>query len=100
MTLEELTRKYTDRFVDEEKVSERFTHMGKFGRVLVMMFSFETENAVVRTEVCLKGGKIIGFTPEKEPREDEWGYGTEGYTEEVTEEEFARIDLYLNSVMA
>ncbi len=100
MTLEDLTRKYMNRLTDEEKVSQTFTHMGKFGRVTVFMFSFETESALVRTEVCIKGGKIIGFTPEKEPVQDVWGYTSEDYTEDITEEDFTRIDLYLNSVMA
>jgi len=100
MTLEELTRKYNNRFVDDEKLSETFSHMGKFGRVTVFMFSFDTENATVRTEVCVKGRKLIGFTPEKEPRVDEWSYTAEGYEEDLTEEEYARIDLYLASIMA
>ena len=99
MTLEKLTDKYMNRLTDEEKVGATFAHMGKFGKVTVFMFSFETESALVRTEVCIKGGKIIGFTPEKEPLQDDWGYTAEDYTEEVTAEEFARIDLYLASVL-
>lgn len=100
MTLEELTRKYADRFVNEEKVNDTFTHMGKFGKITAFMFTFETENARVQTELCIKGGKIIGLTPEKEPVEDVWGYTAEEYTEEITPEEIFRIDRYLNSVMA
>ena len=100
MTLNELEAKYTGKFVNEEKISETFTYMGKFGRVIIYMFTFETENSVVRTEVCLKAGKIIGFTPEKEPLEDIWGYVSEDYTEDVTEEEFSRINLYLASILA
>ena len=100
MTLEELTRKYADRFVNEEKVNDTFTHMGKFGKITAFMFAFETENARVQTELCIKGGKIIGLTPEKEPVEDVWGYTSEEYTEEITPEELFRIDRYLHSVMA
>jgi len=100
MTLNELEAKYTGQFVNEEKISETFTYMGKFGRVIIYMFTFETEHSVVRTEVCLKAGKIIGFTPEKEPLQDVWGFTAEDYEEDVTEEELARIHLYLASVLA
>ena len=100
MTLELLTQKYVGLPVDIEKTEETFTHMGKFGKVTVYSFSFDTENATVHTEVCVKGGKIVGFTPEKEPRQDEWGYGPEEeFTEEITPEECARVDLYLASIL-
>jgi len=100
MDLDALTRKYMNRFVNEEKLGETFTHMGKFGRVTIFMFTFVPESAVVRTEVCVKAGKLIGFTPEKAPLEDEWGYTAENYEEELTAEDYARIDRYLGGIMA
>lgn len=101
MTLESLTQKYTGLRVDEERIENAFRHMGKFGKTTGYGFSFETENAVVNVEVCVNRGKIIGFTPEKEPYVDEWGYGSEEeFTEELTPEDCARIDLYLASVLA
>lgn len=100
MTYEELTRKYTDRAVDPERIEQAFRHMGKFGKITGYGFSFETETATIHAEVCVKGGKIVGFTPEKEPRVDDWGYGPEEYEEEITPEEYARLDLYLASVLA
>ena len=100
MTQQDLEQTYINRFLDEEKVSDTFTHMGKFGRMTLFMFTFTTENATVRTELCVKGGKLVGFTPEKEPLVDDWGYTAEDYTEEITEEEYVRIGRYLASVMA
>lgn len=100
MTYEELTQKYTDRTVDIEHVEQAFRHMGKFGKITGYGFSFETENSVISAEVCVKGNKIVGFTPEKAPRVDDWGYGPEGYEDEITAEEYARLDLYLASILA
>ena len=100
MTLEELTNAYMDRAVDDEKISQSFTHMGKFGRITAWLFSFESETSTVRTEVCVKGGKIIGLTPEKEPLQDDWGYTPEEYEEGLTAEDLSRIQRYLNSVLA
>ena len=100
MTLEELARKYNGLAVDVERTEELFRHMGKFGKVTVYGFSFETDNSTVHMEVCVKGGKIEGFTPEKEPREDEWGFGAaEEFVEELTAEECSRADRYLASVL-
>lgn len=100
MTFEDVSRKYMDRAVDVERVEQAFRHMGKFGRITGYGFSFETESALIQAEVCVKGGKIVGLTPEKSPRVDEWGYGPEEYEEELTEEDCARLDLYLASVLA
>lgn len=101
MTLDALTQAYMDRAVDIEIIEERFTHMGKFGKITVYGFSFDTETAAIHTEVCVKQGKISGFTSEKEPREDEWGYPPEeSHTEELTEEDCARIGRYLDSVLS
>jgi len=100
MNLEELTQKYTGLAVDGERIEETFRHMGKFGKVTVYGFSFETDNSTVNMEVCVKGGRVVGFTPEKEPREDEWGFGSEEpYEDELTAEECGRIDRYLASVL-
>jgi hypothetical protein len=101
MTLDALTQAYMGRAVDIEIIEERFTHMGKFGKITVYGFSFDTENASIHTEVCVKGGKISGFTPEKEERIDEWGYAPEeAYTEELTDEDCARIARYLDTILA
>ena len=101
MTLDALIQSYMDRPVDMEIIEERFTHMGKFGKITVYGFSFDTENAVINTEVCVKYGKISGFTPEKEPKEDEWGYlPEEAYTEELTDDDCARIGRYLDTILA
>lgn len=101
MDIHDLAQKYTGRGVDGERIEELFRHMGKFGKMTVYGFAFETDNANVSMEVCVKGGKIVGFTPEKEPRvADEWGFGAEEpYTEELTPEECGRIDRYLASVL-
>lgn len=101
MTPESLMEKYTDRPVDPERIEELFLHMGKFGKMTGYSFSFETDNATVSVEVYVKGGRITGFTPEKEPRVDEWGYGApEEYTEALTAEECSRIDRYLAGILA
>lgn len=102
MTLDDLSKKYADLPVDEERIEQNFRHMGRFGRTTVYGFSFETENAKISAELCVKGGKISGFMPEKEPREeDAWFFGTvEAYQEEFTSEECARLDRYLASVLA
>ena len=101
MTLDALTQAYTDRSVDIEIIEERFTHMGKFGKITVYGFSFDTENATIHTEVCVKHGKVFSFTSEKEPREDEWGYAPEEkFTEELTEEDCFRISRYLDTILA
>ena len=102
MLLEDLSKKYADLPVDEERIEQNFRHMGRFGRTTVYGFSFETENAKISAELCVKSGKISGFMPEKEPREvDEWFFGTvEAYQEEFTPEECARLDRYLASVLA
>ena len=100
MTQQDLEQAYINRFLDEEKVSDTFTHMGKFGRITAWLFSFESETATVRTEVCVKGGKIIGLTPEKEPLQDDWGYTSEEYEEGLSAEDLSRIQRYLNSVLA
>lgn len=100
MTLEELAGRYIGRIVDGEKIGERFAYMGKFGRVTAYSFAFETENALVRTEVCVQESRIIGIAPEKEPMEDDWGIVDETYQETLTDEEIARMGLYLRSVLA
>ena len=101
MTLEALTQSYMGRAVDIETIEERFTHMGKFGKITVYGFSFDTENASIHTEVCVKSGKISGFTPEKEERIDEWGYPSEEeFTEELTDEDCSRIARYLDTILA
>ena len=101
MTLEALIQSYMDRRVDIELIEERFTHMGKFGKITVYGFSFDTENASIHTEVCVKTGKVSGFTSEKEPREDEWGYlPEEEYTEDLTEDDCRRIGRYLDTILA
>lgn len=86
--------------MDTERLEELFLHMGKFGKMTCYGFSFETENAAVSVEVYVKGGRITGFTPEKEPRIDEWSYSvTEEYIDTFTAEECSRIDRYLASVL-
>ena len=42
MTLDALTEAYMGRAVDIEIIEERFTHMGKFGKITVYGFSFDT----------------------------------------------------------
>ena len=48
----------------------------------------------------MEGGKLIGLTPEKEPRQDDWSYTSEEYEEDLTAEDLSRIRRYLNSVLA
>lgn len=101
MTLEELSTKYDNARVSEDRVSAVFRSMGKFGPIFVHTFSFDTENATVTTEVCIKHGKMVGFTPEKTPRQDEWGFDAgEEFTEDLTEDDLIRLDQYLASVLA
>ena len=101
MTLEELAAKYDGAPVSEERVSATFRSMGKFGQIFVHLFSFDTDNATISVEVCIKHGKMIGFTPEKAPRQDEWGFDAgEDFTEELTPEDLGRLDQYLSSVLA
>jgi len=101
MTMDELAVKYADLPVDEERIEKNFRHMGRFGRTTVYALSFETENATVTAEVCVKSGRLSGFNPEKEPRVDEWAFGeTKPYSEDFTAEECARLDRYLASVLA
>ena len=102
MTMDELAKKYADRVVDEERIEQNFRHMGRFGRTTVYALSFETDNAAVAAEVCVKSGRISGFSAEKEPREaDEWGFGeAEPYEEEFTAEECSRLERFLASVLA
>ena len=101
MTLDALTQAYTGQAVDIELIEERFTHMGKFGKITVYGFSFDTENASIHTEVCVRAGKISGFTPEKEPREDDWGYAPEEeFTKELTGDDCRRLARYLDTILA
>ena len=101
MTLEELAVKYDGASVSEERVNATFLSMGKFGQIFVYNFSFDSENATIHVEVCMKHGKMVGFTPEKTPRQDEWGFDAgEDFTEELTAEELDRLDRYLGSVLA
>ena len=100
MTIEDLLQKYTGLAVDTEKADELLRHMGKFGKITVYSFSFETDTATISVEACIKAGKFSSFTPEKEKRIDEWGYSTEEYTEEFTAEECSRIDKYFFSILA
>lgn len=101
MTMDELAKKYADLPVDEDRIEKNFRHMGRFGRTTIYGLSFETENSTVTAEICVKSGKFAGFNPEKEPREDEWGFGTaEPYQDDFTPEECARMELYLASVLA
>lgn len=101
MTLDELAIKYDSAPVNEDRVNAVFRSMGKFGPIFVHTFSFDTDNATISAEVCIKHGKMIGFTPEKAPRQDEWGFDAgEGFTEELTDEELGRLDQYLGSVLA
>ena len=101
MTLEELAAKYDGAAVSEERVNATFRSMGKFGQIFVHTFSFETDNAAISAEVCIKHGKMVGFTPEKTPRQDEWGFDAgEDFAEELTPEDLDRLDRYLGSVLA
>ena len=101
MTFDELTVKYDNVLVSEDRVSAVFRSMGKFGQIFVHTFSFDTDNATVTVEVCIKHGKMVGFTPEKTPRQDEWGFDAgEAFTEELTPEDLVRLDQYLASVLA
>lgn len=102
MTLEDLVQTYTHRPVDTQQAEQIFRHMGRFGRTTVYSFSFETENARISAELCVKDGKITGFMPEKEPLEaDEWSFlPAEPYQDAFTAEECARLDRYLASVLA
>ena len=101
MTLEELAIKYDNAPVSEDRVNTVFRSMGKFGQIFVHTFSFDTDNATVSAEVCIKHGKMVGFTPEKNPRQDEWGFDAgEDFTEDLTPEEIDRLDQYLASVLA
>ena len=101
MTLEELAIKYENARVNEDRLNAVFRNMGKFGPMFVYGFSFETDNAAVSAEVCIKHGKMVGFTPEKTPRQDEWGYDAgEDFTEELTADDLHRLDQYLASVLA
>ena len=99
MTVEQLTEKYMNLPVDVERIEERFLHMGKFGKLTVYGFSFETDSSCVSVEFCVKAGKFAGFTPEKEPRADEWGYNSEEYSEEFTLEECSSIARYFDTVL-
>ena len=101
MTLEELAAKYDGAHVSEDRVNTIFRPMGKFGQIFVHLFSFDTDNATVSVEVCIKHGKMVGFTPEKTPRQDEWGFDAgEDFTAELTPEDLDRLDRYLGSVLA
>ncbi|MBQ8143269.1 MAG: hypothetical protein IJ042_00565 [Butyricicoccus sp.] len=101
MTLEELAVKYDGARVNEDRLNAVFRNMGKFGPMFIYTFSFDTDNATVTAEVCIKHGKMVGFTPEKTPRQDEWGYDrAEDFDEELTDEELERFDQYLGSVLA
>ena len=100
MTVEQLTEKYMNLPVDIERIEEKFLHMGKFGKITVYGFSFETDGSSVSVEFCVKAGKFAGFTPEKEPRSDEWGYSLEEYTEEFTSDECSRIGRYFDTILA
>ena len=100
MTIEQLTEKYMNLPVDTERIEEQFLHMGKFGKLTVYGFSFETDSSCVSVEFCVKGGKFAGFTPEKEPRDDEWGYSLEEYSEDFTSDECSRMDRYFSTILA
>ena len=50
MDLQDLTRKYTGLGVDGERIEELFRHMGKFGKVTVYGFAFETDNSSISME--------------------------------------------------
>ena len=100
MSLEQLTEKYMNLPVDAELIEEKFLHMGKFGKITVYGFSFDTDCSRISVEFCVKGGKFAGFTPEKEPLSDEWGYSFEEYSEEFTPDECSRIDRYFATILA
>ena len=100
MTLEQLTEKYMNQSLNVELIEEKFLHMGKFGKITVYGFTFETDTASVSVEFCVKGGKFTGFTPEKTPRNDEWGYTYEEYSEEITSDEYASMDRYFSTILS
>ena len=100
MTLEQLTEKYMNRPVNVELIEEKFLHMGKFGKITVYGFTFENDSASVSVEFCVNGGKLTGFTPEKAPRSDEWGYSSEEYSEDFTAEDCSSMDRYFNTILS
>lgn len=100
MTLQEVEQKYTGRFVDEDRLEYNFKMMGKFGKVSVYTFSFNTDDYTISAEVCVEKGKIIGVVPEKELRDDGWGINPDAGPDEILPEEYDTIALYMDSVVA
>ncbi|MCD8357189.1 MAG: hypothetical protein LUE11_11565 [Clostridia bacterium] len=100
MTMQDIEEKYIDRTVDEDKLNYHFHMMGKFGRAFMYTFSFNTYGYTISADICVECGKITGIVPDKEEREDEWGYMPEDGSPEIQPEEYDTIARYLDSVLA
>ena len=100
MTAQELEQKYIGRMTDEDKLNDQFHMMGKFGKASMYTFSFNTYGYTISADICIECGKITGIVPEKEEREDEWGYVPEDASPDIQPEEYDTIARYLESVVA
>ena len=99
MTMQELEQKYIDREVDEGRLNYYFKMMGKFGRASMYTFSFNTDDYTISADICIEHGTITGIVPEKEQRDDGWGFNPNPGPKEIQPEEYDTLAKYLDSVV-
>ena len=99
MTMQELEEKYIDREVDEGRLNYYFQMMGKFGRASMYTFSFHTDDYTISADICIERGRITGIVPDKEQRDDGWGFNTDAGSEEILPGEYDTLAMYLDSVV-
>ncbi len=99
MTIQELEEKYIGKRVSESKLAYQFTMMGKFGKASMYTFDFNTDDYKISVDLCVERRRITGIVPDKEQRQDAWGYNPEPGDPEIQPEEYDTIALYLDSVL-
>ncbi len=100
MTMQDIEDKYIGRRTDQNRLDRNFRMMGKFGQAFMYDFSFHTDDYTISTDVCVERGRITGIVPDKEQREDDWGYNPNPGPAEMQPEEYEAIARYLDSVIA
>lgn len=100
MTMQDIEDKYIGRRIDQNRLDRNFHMMGKFGRASMHDFSFNTDDYTISTDLCIERGRITGIVPDKEQREDDWGYNPNPGPAEMQPEEYDTLAQYLETVVA
>lgn len=99
MTMQEIEDKYIGKRVSEGRLNYNFTMMGKFGKASMYTFEFNTDDYKISVDLCIERKKITGIVPDKEQRQDAWGYNPNPGDPEIQPEEYDTIAMYLDSVL-